>query len=530
MKALNWLIWTLAIFGSITLHAQEPLYRWGDPLTHEGDDPSIEKFLGANNDGFYVLRSKGSIIEKYYTVDYVNPDLEVESSTPVNFSMGVMGNSADMEEIDWVNGTLYAFVGRWNKKQESHILELNRIENGELVESKKLDKISAQKMGNRGMYYRAWSPDGSKLLVLSEMPFEKKTNEKLKLTCFEAPSMNKLWSKSVTLNIGSKRAVNNEIAVDNAGNAYMFKKHRDKGWYYHLYTCDAATQNWKELRLDFEERTIVNHKMTFTPNQEFTLTGIYEIEKTVAIGEQINGYFHYRLDGITLTPEISWVQDWEAPILQTVYPNWNGDKEGWTIGGYALKDVLFQSNGNPVILLEKTRADRNMVAGSSPIQFSYEWEYGPILVFGLNPNTGEVTWTNLIDKHQETTSDEDIDHFGSFVYYMNDDHLYLIYNNTDLSIPSIPPASWTEPDGTKYVKKDAFDEKTGHASFLHVIDPSGQLQYANRTFGLPLFNMHKGSIFEMSMAPHFFFPFQGGIVYLAEMNGGQRYRYGLLSY
>lgn len=39
-----------------------------------------------------------------------------------------------------------------------------------------------------------------------------------------------------------------------------------------------------------------------------------------------------------------------------------------------------------------------------------------------------------------------------------------------------------------------------HATFMEVIDPNGQARaYADRTFGLPLFHLHEGAVFEMSM-------------------------------
>jgi hypothetical protein len=69
-----------------------------------------------------------------------------------------------------------------------------------------------------------------------------------------------------------------------------------------------------------------------------------------------------------------------------------------------------------------------------------------------------------------------------------------------------------------------------HATFMQVIEPDGHLAYADRTFGLPLFHLHEGAVFEMSMTTPFFFDLNGDLVVLAMMhNGGKRYRFGASS-
>jgi hypothetical protein len=79
------------------------------------------------------------------------------------------------------------------------------------------------------------------------------------------------------------------------------------------------------------------------------------------------------------------------------------------------------------------------------------------------------------------------------------------------------------------VKHKAFDEKTDHGTFMHVVEADGSMAHENRTFGLPLFNMHAGAVFPMSMSARFFFEMNGMLVLRATMsNGGKRYRYGLV--
>ena len=51
----------------------------------------------------------------------------------------------------------------------------------------------------------------------------------------------------------------------------------------------------------------------------------------------------------------------------------------------------------------------------------------------------------------------------------------------------------------------------------------------DRKYGLPLFHLHQGAVFEMSLSPQFFFELNGDLVVLATMhNGGKRYRFGFV--
>ena len=206
-----------------------------------------------------------------------------------------------------------------------------------------------------------------------------------------------------------------------------------------------------------------------------------------------------------------------------------GDEVKSHVDDLRIKDILHRTDGKLLVLLEQVESKSEMVAGSSPMQFTYEWKYGDALALCLEPATGAPLWWQSVEKHQEVRSSASQDEFGSFVYYLKENRLYVLWNNTDLSIPSIPAANWTEPDGTRYVKHKAFDEKTMHATFLQVIDPDGHLSYGDRTFGLPLFHLHEGAVFEMSMTTPFFFSLNGDLVVLAMMhNGGKRYRFGFI--
>ncbi len=520
----------LIILISQSLWAQEPIYRWGEPATNDNTERKIDQLITLGNDGFILLRKHQDITyTTTYWLEYYDAKLKLQGTRQIDFNAGVMGNSYNIESISVANGVIYAFVTHWEKAAEKHTLSIKKISvEGEMSDVKDLDVIKAKKMGNKGMFDVSFSDDGSKLLVISELPFVKKTTEKIRLNCFDVSSMSPIWSFDKELSWPSKRASNNEIAVDNKGQAYLFKKIWQKPeWKYSLYSFDGK-ENWTNFSsLGLDGLEIVDYKIKFDQKNEFVLYATVT-KKPSNYKKLLHSSWFVHLPADLKSSTIQ-LEPWNKEILT----RFGGDKmasqgENGHIDDFYIKDLLFREDGNMLVLMEKLRTDKKPIAGSSPIKYSYKWNYGGVLAICLN-SAGKLIWWQDFNKRQEINSNENTDKYGSFVYHLKEDRLYILWNNTVLSVPSIPPANWKEPDGTKYVKHKAFDDKTVHATFMHVIEPDGSMAYKNRKFGLPLFKLHEGAVFEMSLTTPFFFVLNGDLVVMSAMhNGGKRYRFGFI--
>lgn len=503
--------------------AQEPTYVWGEPNTNDHLDREIDQLLTLGDQGFAVLRKKRDIsTEEHYWIESYNTEFQLTGTEKVNFSVGVMGNSYDIEHIQAVNGTIYLFVSHWEKAAQKHSLSVHKLSaDGSMEKVSDLDVIDAQKLMNRGQFEVSFSDDGSKLSVLSELPFVKKTNEKLRISCYEVSSMNKLWSNADELDWPSKRAYNNEIAVDNQGRVLLFKKIWQKPeWKYSLYTCDKDGLN-EQSSLKLEGQEIIDYQIEFDPSNEAYVIATVSA-KASSFEKRVYGYWFAHLNG-EFEIETIRQENWGGDVLERL----EGKATAKYLGNYHLKDILFRTDGDLLVLMEKMSMKKDGIPGSSPIQYAYEWNYGDFLTLCLSKEEGTINWWQSFKKKQQTKNNSSTDLYGSFVHFLKEDRLHILWNNTELSRPSIPPANWTEPDGTKYVKHKAFVDKTMHGTFMHVINADGSLAYDNRKFGLPLFNLHKGTVFEMSLSTHFSFSTDKMLVLLATMhNGGKRYRFG----
>ncbi|MEZ4738452.1 MAG: hypothetical protein R2818_03635 [Flavobacteriales bacterium] len=528
MKAL---FSALALAGTLVAQAQEPVYRWGPPATNDFPERRIEQLLELGDQGFVLLRvAEDATTVKHYWLERYDNTLKHLGTQEVFFQGGVMGDAYFLDEVIAVNGVIHAFVTHWNKAAGTNTLLAHTLGfDGVLSEGKELDVIKAEKMGNSGTYTRALSPDGSKLLVLAELPYEKGTKESVRMSCFELPDLSLAWKHEQALDWDADKGLHNDIAVSNSGRAYLFKKTWQKPvWQYALYATDGKG-SWKAHRsTQLEGKEIEDHRIMIGPDGACFVYALYTTQPS-AYDKKVHGswYARFAADGsLTVDRAEGWPMDMVASMSGERIA---ADAAKSHIDDLRIKDILFRSDAMPLVLLEQVESTSKMVAGSSPIQFTYEWKYGNAVAICLDPVSGAPLWWQSVDKRQEARSNVDQDEFGSFVYTLKADRLYVLWNNTDLSVPSIPAANWTEPDGTNYVKHKAFDTKTMHATFMEVIDPNGQLAYGDRTFGLPLFHMHEGAVFEMSMTTPFFFILNGDLVILAMMhNGGKRYRFGFI--
>jgi hypothetical protein len=528
---MRYLVLFNALALGVALQAQEPVYRWGEEATNDFAERRVERLLDLGDQGFVLLRvAEDATTVRHFWLERFDPALKSLGMQEIAFNNGVMGDAYFLDEVMAVNGGLYAFITHWDKAAGKHTLAVHGLGfDGVLGNGKELDVITAEKMGNRGSYHWSFSPDGNKLLVLAELPFVKGAKEEVRLSCFSVPNMARSWQQQQALEWEADKSPKNDIIVDDNGHAYLFKQTWQKPvWNYALYATDGKG-TWKSHRpKGLEGKQVEDHRLAIGPDGKCFIYALYTVDPS-SYTRKIHGnwYARFAADG-TLAEDRG--ASWSPDLLAYMSGKKMAEKGDLSfVDDLHIKDILFRTDGRLLLLLERYKHSSEAVPGSSPMQFTYQWNYGDAVALCLEAASGDPVWWQVVEKQQDVRSNVSQDEFGSYVYFLKNDRLYVLWNNTDLSVPSIPPANWTEPDGTRYVKHKAFDTKTMHATFMQVIEPDGRLAYADRKFGLPLFHFHEGAVFEMSMTTPFFFDLNGDLVVLAIMhNGGKRYRFGFV--
>lgn len=525
IKSLKLLL--IGLFVSTLSLAQEPSYKWAEPNTNDYPARNINKLLSIGDEGFVLLRiDKTQIYRPVYFLERFNTELKKVDTRKVEFDGGVMKEAFYLDEIQVVNDKIYALLTKWSKSDQKRTQVIRQLSlDGIMDEGVELDYISAEKMRKSGSFKTAFSDDGSKLLVLSEFPFQKKALDKIKLTCYSFPAMRPLWSEEKVLDFPSKRASNHEIAVSNAGEAFVFKTYVEKFKYtYTIYTCSGKEGFAEPNTLKMEGKVLRDKKMMFDIKNNFFLYSTY----TNKASKYINGSLFVKYNGVRQTAFERKI--WDKALVTKIEGERRAEKGEDSYLSYVyIKDILFRKDGKMLVLMEQLNHTNKAVAGTSPIQYTHEWHYKDFIVQCLDADNGNLVWWQSFDKTQDFITSKDVEHYGSYVYHLKNDRLFVLWNNQKLTGAAIPAHNWTEPDGTRYVKHRAFNDKTVHGTFMRVIEPDGTEAFNNKKFGLPLFNMHKGAVFEMSLNTDFSFDIDGNLVIMATMhNGGKRFRFGFI--
>lgn len=527
MKIKSFTLLLVGLFMSVLSLAQEPAYKWAEPNTNNYPARNINKLLSLGDEGFVLLKiDKTQVYRPVYFLEIYNAELKLVDTRKVEFDGGVMKEGFYLDEITVVNDKIYALITKWSKSAQKRTQVIRELSlDGTMDEGVELDFIKAEKMRKSGSFKTAFSDDGSKLLVLSEFPFEKKAMDKIKLTCYSFPAMRPLWSKEKVLNFPSKRSSNHDIAVSNSGEAFVFKTYIEKLKYtYTMYSCGGEDGIIEPNTLKMEGKVIRDYRMLFDEKNQFLFYSTY----TNKTSKYINGSVFVKYNGVKQT--VFERKIWDKSLVAKIEGERRAEKGEESYLSYVyIKDILFRKDGKMLVLMEQLNHTNKAVAGSSPIQYTHEWHYKDFIVQCLDPVSGNLFWWHSFDKTQDFITNNDQENYGSYIYHLKNDRLYVLWNNQKLTGAAIPAHNWTEPDGTKYVKHRAFDEKTVHGTFMRVIGPDGEDAYSHRKYGQPLFNLHRGAVFEMSLNTNFSFDIKGNLVIMATMhNGGKRYRFGYI--
>jgi hypothetical protein len=346
-------LFSLVLLGlSIQLFTQEPVTTWGKMLPNDIPNERITKVFGSDDTGYYVARESGPIYNPKYVLEKYSFDYVKEYSKRITTHSGQVGDKLLFRDFLYANDKFLAFYKGWIKAEGKSFYFLESYDlNGEILgNGKELESFTAEKSMNAGTHGASLSPDKTKLLVLTSMPFIKKSKEKVRLRVFDTKTLKELWYKEITLEDESKRAVHNKGFVDNNGNAYIFKKiNLPKGLLsYQLLTYSAVDQNFEKNEINLNSKLICEKNISFNSKNDLVITGFYGTKSEL----QIEGTFYFRVDNKTLKLSAQNLVPLGSKLLENWKTEKNAAKEGAYILKYKIKDVLSLTTGNTLIITE----------------------------------------------------------------------------------------------------------------------------------------------------------------------------------
>lgn len=276
--------------------SQQPDLSWNSANTKPAKQIDVE-IAGYTADGYYVVNKKpasGMEFSPTIVIEYFNAGNErvfVKDVTPTR--------QEDYVNVVYFNESLYLVSSLFTKESGKNILTATAIlRSGSLDKPVQIGELSAEKMSARGRFNVAASPDGSKLLVLSQTNYTKDANEKIGIALFEK-GFTKTYSSEQTYSYAWTKAVDNAPYVNNQGMAFILKKTDMKGDdnTFSVFSFDGKAL--KEFKIAMEgKRKVATIVQAFSPEGDFTVGGYYTEEGKfkAGIGNALHGTFLYRID------------------------------------------------------------------------------------------------------------------------------------------------------------------------------------------------------------------------------------------
>lgn len=424
-------------------------------------------------------------------------------------SEGVMGDSKLYRKSVFGGGHVLKFSEGWKKagKMSSYLVQTAGSD-GSMSDYTTLVEGPAAGQMRAPNYYPVVSPDGSKLGILTAFGFEKNTNAKVEAAVFDARTLEKIWEKSIDLQIPSQKGKVYEFAIDNNGNAYIHRnaKIEKKVFEQLIYTTDGKRVKKLQVAKDraYMNASIFGHDAA--GNVVFAgLCGPKNAKRYDAV------FFAHFDSG---SREMTGSKTTDSPTIAKPGTSSSGQYE------VKLIDIVAMDGATVVLAEEQFRAMKSVEG--APGTYNYTYEKGRVLLMGFD-NSGSRLWENTIDKASTIRTTEYDPGFDGFGYGVVGGKLHLVYNILDIRFP------FTDNDGRTYRMREEFGAYATQPAFLEVLDAKGAKQHAQLKYGKPLVSLTYTNTSYMGLYPGAVVATPAGLAYMQRSKAPGKCRVGIVA-
>ena len=357
--------------------------------------------------------TKEIIITKY--------DQELKAYDTFKFNLPKLGNrAADLLEVIELENSLIFLSKSMDKGKAAHQVyaQVYNNETGSIESTKTLASIKIEKLSKSGFFQVSISPDNTKIGILANLPFVKKTKEKIKVWVYDT-SLNKIWETEKTLDFDSKRAYDELFFVSNSTDTYIIKKqdYYKKSATAHLIKLNQNNSDVSLLSNDsFKPRAV---KLISTGIKD-VLVGFYWDGKKPAVqmndakGDDTEGVFMFDLETNKITAKHIWNAQGNTKDLKSLE---------------IIETIVF---GDDIYILgEKQLSDSEFLPNSTKLK--YKHTFGPGILVNMNTNGTLKQMHYIFDSKVFENGDKEK---GSFKMLFFGDGLKLFYNKNSFTISS----------------------------------------------------------------------------------------------
>ncbi len=388
--------------------------------------PSAYGFMTLHHlDNVMMDNTKAMVLTKY--------DQSMQSIESKTFNLPKLGlRASDLQEVIELDGQLIFLSTVMDKKSAKHQVNAQVYSEKEntVSDNKVLASFAISGYSKSGFYEIAISPDQSKIAIVANMPFVKKTKEKVKVWVYDN-QLNLLWEQDETLIYDSKRSYREDVFVQNSGVVVVNK------------TSNAYKKTRKSELLTFNGSTVDTQEFSspgFMPmgmelvdvNGKSMLAGFFWNGKKSVIrinskeGNDNDGAFLFDLESSSLIGIHEWSESLNSKdlkSLEVVDVKVLGD-DIYMLGEKFLYDSEFRKNGNTITN-----------------EIDYLYTYGSSVIVNLDTKGTLKSFTLLFNSKKYKNAEKEK---GSFSALHLENGLRVFANNSNISFNTF----FTENKGT----------------------------------------------------------------------------------
>ncbi len=380
--------------------------------------PSAYGFMTLHHlDNVMMDNTKAMTLTKY--------DQSMQSIDSYTFNLPKMGaRAADLVEVIEYEDRLVIISDAMEKKSGKHEIyaQIYSVKDNKVNDKKVLASFAIEGYSKSGFYSVSVSPDKSKISVFANLPFVKKTQEKVQVSVYDS-SLNSLWEQSETLSYNSERAYQENTFVLNNGEVILNK------------VSDAFKKTRKAQLLKFNGSSVETKDFSsagFQPmnmklidvNGKPMLAGFYWYGKSAVVkinskeGNDNDGAFLYDLSANSLIGIHEWSENIDSKDLKSleVVDILVVNDDIFLMGEKYLENSEFRKNGSTVTT-----------------DLDYFYTYGSSVIVNMDTKGTLKSFENFMNSKQYKNETKEKGSFASI--YLNNG-LRLFSNNDYIRLDS----------------------------------------------------------------------------------------------
>lgn len=420
-----------------TLVSAQIEITWGIPQKQQRKTMMTD-MIGADDAFIYALRTDYSmfgsgdpIIERYK-----QGDMGLDYTKRISHKR-FDGTTLRPAAQYFIHGNILAFATYYDRDKDTNFAYEEILDDRANVQQtwKEIARIPADKKSNSGSFMFRLSLDSSKVLVISNPPYEQYADEKFTLQLIDE-KLNVLWKNDISPPYKDKYFSLDNFIVNDSGQVYMLatiskdrtvmtrKERRTTPTYYHsALMYDHATDELNEYEIKLDPKFISDIILAVTESGDIVCSGFYSNKSSNAI----TGTFYLKIDKETKKIEREGIMDFSTEFLTQFMSSKRASKNK-ELYDYNLRYLVQREDGGAILVAEQYY--EYVVCSTDPKTgaqtCTYYYYYNDIIVVNVSPE-GKIDWAEKIPKLQMSRNDGG--YFLSFAFAVSNNTLYFMFND-----------------------------------------------------------------------------------------------------